>query len=431
MFGLTRPQVQLALTDSLVAAIAPIATFPAVANNGVTASSSSAGTAQSTAGTSRRPHFAAVAATEITLTYSNIYLAGSPGTQSTDTVGPSSYLISAAIEIDGVVYPVTFAGSATVTIAPGAEVTSDPLPGIALSPGQLFFTRTFINSTNWRSNLVNVRASSEGGWVDTVDRTLAGSAAIADSIHHMFVPTRIGGKAVNGASLVIEGDSIAFGSGELNSGDGMATGGLAGQAGGFVARAAFGRAGVTSTARGGDQLQWFLKQHGHFYRLPLTRGFTHWISEAGTNDIFSGSRTLAQVQADLLNYWQIRRNMNMKGAHCTILPRTTSTDSWATTANQTVLAQESVRVALNTWLRAGAPITPGVTPIVAAASTGTVAGQPGHPLSAIFDTAAVVESSLNSGKFRVDQGTPTIDGVHPSTALHTLMAGVIPGSFFN
>ena len=374
-------------------------------------------------------HFAGVAATDITLTYTNAYVAGTAGAQGTDTPGPTTYPISAAIEIDGVVIPVTFGGDAVVNLAPGASVTSDPVPGVALFPTKQFFSRTYINSVNWYPTRVNTRASGEGGWSSS-DLTLAGSGAIADSIHAMFTPTRVGGRGVAGASLIAIGDSITGGSGEFNSNDGgFNSSGLSGQAGGFVNRAAYGRAGVTSIARGGDLLNWFLNTKGHLYRLPLAAGFTHAICGYGINDItYAGGRTLAQVQADMISLWQILANMGLKVGQSTVCPYTTSTDAWTTIANQTVRPQESVRVAFNTWLRAGAPVSG--SPLVADSEGTLVAGQPGHPLANVFDTTSVVESSFNSGKFRVDLGTPTSDGVHPWTALHIQMAQQIPASFF-
>lgn len=418
-----------ALTKAaLTKVIAPITTFPATANNGATSANTTQTPTQTTTGTSRCPHFAGMAHTEATLTYSNFYVVGAPGNQGVDTVGLAPITISAAIEVDFIIYPLTFAGAATVTIQPGAEATSDPIPGLTFYPGQLFFSRTYINAANWRPNRTSSRNASEGGFVASVDRTTAGSASIPDSISAMFVPSRIGGKAVNGASLVGIGDSIMFGAGELNSAEGMNTGGLGGQAGGFVARAAYGRAGFINLGRGGDRQEWFIKQQGHQYRLALARGCTHAIEEYGINDI-SGGLSLSTLQTNSLNLWQVLASMGMKVGRTTILPSTSSTDGWATLANQTPnAAKEAVRVPFNTWLRAGAPVSG--SPLVPDNAGTLVAGMPGHPLTAVFDTAASVESSLNSGKFRVDQGTPTSDGTHPWTPMHILMAGMIPASFF-
>jgi hypothetical protein len=85
----------------------------------------------------------------------------------------------------------------------------------------------------------------------------------------------------------------------------------------------------------------------------------------------------------------------------TVAPRTTSTDNWATVANQTPVTGEAQRVAYNTSLRTSPP--------------SWVAG--------IFDVAAQVESSLNSGAWKAT-GTAfgyTADGIHETTAGNLLI----------
>lgn len=49
------------------------------------------------------------------------------------------------------------------------------------------------------------------------------------------------------------------------------------------------------------------------------------------------------------------------------------------------------------------------------------------PLAGYFEVADLAESARNSGKWRVDLGAPTTDGVHPSTVIHTAMAAGIVG----
>ena len=81
-----------------------------------------------------------------------------------------------------------------------------------------------------------------------------------------------------------------------------------------------------------------------------------------------------------------------------MIPRTTSTDAFATTTNQTPLSSEAQRVLYNTWVRAGCPISPLTLAAVAVGTASALyAGQTGHPLTGFFDTAATVETSLNSG----------------------------------
>ncbi len=46
------------------------------------------------------------------------------------------------------------------------------------------------------------------------------------------------------------------------------------------------------------------------------------------------------------------------------------------------------------------------------------AGDTGHPLVGYFDVADATESARDSGKWRVDLGVPSTDGIHPETVLH-------------
>jgi len=144
----------------------------------------------------------------------------------------------------------------------------------------------------------------------------------------------------------------------------------------------------------------------------------------GFNDIYAGSRTLAQVKASLLGIWaEMSQGGERKVYQTTITPRTTSTDSWATVANQTIYEEGTsnvTRLALNEWLRAPASAGSGNSAIFDAAGT----------LEGIVDTAAQVEVNaagvLTLGGSRwIVNGTadwPTSDGYHPQTAAHGLMS---------
>lgn len=112
----------------------------------------------------------------------------------------------------------------------------------------------------------------------------------------------------------------------------------------------------------------------------------------GTNDIASGM-TLAQYQPKALAIATWFSATGIKVYFGTIPPRTTSTDSWATLANQTVAASEAQRLAINEWLR-------------------TIPA----PITGILDVAAAVETS---GKWNV--GT-TADGIHPKAAGYDAIA---------
>jgi hypothetical protein len=121
----------------------------------------------------------------------------------------------------------------------------------------------------------------------------------------------------------------------------------------------------------------------------------------GTNDV---GRTLVQMQTDLTTIWTALSNRGMKVHAGTIPPGTTSTDSWATTANQTKKATEATRVAFNDWIR--------TTPA---------------PLAGYVETADACETARNSGFWKVNGAAnyATTDGTHPTDVIHQAMGAAI------
>jgi hypothetical protein len=111
--------------------------------------------------------------------------------------------------------------------------------------------------------------------------------------------------------------------------------------------------------------------------------------------------TAPALQALLLNEATNLRRLGISKAFLTTcLPYTTSTDGWATTTNQTVFnsTYETQRVAHNTWVRAGCPVDPtSLAPVPVGTGGALTMGQYQHPITGFFETAAAVESSLNSG----------------------------------
>lgn len=79
---------------------------------------------------------------------------------------------------------------------------------------------------------------------------------------------------------------------------------------------------------------------------------THVIFGMGNNDIMSG-RTLAQMQESHLEAWAHAKLFGCKVGAVTLTPRTTSTDSWVTVANQTPVSgytTAGIRGQFNAWL---------------------------------------------------------------------------------
>ena len=149
-------------------------------------------------------------------------------------------------------------------------------------------------------------------------------------------------------------------------------------------------------AKGGETASSWAGAKTRRYRAPFLEGCTHAIVELGTND-GALQNSITALQTRLTQIGQFLASMGIAPYVVTVPPRTTSTDNFATTTNQTPLttANPTYVALFNNWLR-GLP----------------------SPYVGIYDMANDVMSSTDSGLWVVNgtanYGTP--DGVHPSSA---------------
>lgn len=359
----------------------------------------------STAGTSEMMFKVGAAASEISAAWDHFYSGGNP-TVDSDPSGSISFNASLRVvsstnpgTVTNTIYRLTFNGRTTATIDPGGRVTSDPL-GMSLAAGDVVAVRTFLSSGTAYANRTIYGSISGvvGGFVATTDLTAPGSAAISASQGNYYGPSLLMGRAQNATSaksVLLLGDSILAGTGDGGSIYSATT--IA--PGGFGIRALSGIAGLTKAAIAGDAATYFQGTNGSFRRLNNALGCNSAIIQYGVNDLANAGATASSLEGILLNLAaNIRRLGISKVFLTTLLPYTTSTDAWATVGNQTVFSIESNRVTHNTWVRAGCPINPTTLAAVAVGTPGAMTvGQFGHPITGFFDTAAQVESSLNSG----------------------------------
>jgi len=169
-------------------------------------------------------------------------------------------------------------------------------------------------------------------------------------------------------------------------------------------------------------------------RPYLARFVDYAVLHMLTNDFGTASiTTLAQAQALILEWVKAYGHKTNRVAICTILPRTTSTDSWATQANQTVSSWEAVRIQVNNWLRDKT-------------STGAVAylnaNQSVTTVLQTIDACPATEVNSNGSALSLDgngqqtggtggfwkttgANSYTTDGIHPGTTPVTAMAALI------
>lgn len=331
--------------------------------------------------------------------------------------GPNPITVKASIEpivnavvgsgAAGSVWPVTFNGAASVTIQPGAYAVSDPVPLRAVA-GQFMYTRTNVSvSAGGKWTLSQYVGGGDRTYQDgfTIGSDITGTGAITGSTFGAgYGPSAILGVLANGVSepktVLISGDSIAYGAGNTVQDQSYLV--QACQAASIawvnIARASELASGFSGTAR---------RQ-----RMPLAAGCSHAVVEYGVND-FNGGASLATIQASLLDIWNDYAARRLRVYQTTITPVATSTDGWLTTGNQTPSAGNAVRVNLNAWIRAGAPIDPNTKAAVAVGTSGAlIAGAAGHPLATCpayplgyIEAADSVESARDSGKWKTPERT--------------------------
>lgn len=367
-------------------------------------------------GTYRFAHKIGVAGTDIQLGFGSWYT-NYPTSPTIDVDPSSTVTFSAAFEdAAGNVYRCTFGGMASVTLPGGGFVLSDPLP-IDVAVGDIVWVRVYISAGTGYSNR-GTGLSSVGGYTATTDLTATGAAAVGTTLalNGLDAMCIIGTPTGSGKpkSVVIQGDSIAAG-----IGDGAFVGYDIGYlpqvaanlyycGGGYVQRALSGNAGSIMVAQQGDSIGNFVAGVGHFRRSALTRFAKFAVIEYGRNDL-TALQTPATIQANLLAQAKANVSKGLYGSVVvTLTPYTSSTDSFATTTNQTTVSStgEGYRVSHNAWVRAGCPIVNGAA-VAVGTSGALLAGQSGHPILGYIEVANAVESAQDSGKWKAATRTVT------------------------
>jgi hypothetical protein len=162
-------------------------------------------------------------------------------------------------------------------------------------------------------------------------------------------------------------------------------------------------------------------------RWPLVPAASVLINAYGDNNLNAAGQSLATLQADTIRLWRTARARGVpRVLQATLSPWTSSTDAWTTVSGQTPLSFEPTRVAFNDWLRAGAPLDPStLNPVAGPGGGALVAGKAGHPLADVLDVADALESSRNSGRWKVPgrTGIANLNGKAMSSYTGTLQVG--------
>lgn len=318
------------------------------------------------------------------------------GTERACNGGVAVATVHASVEYPaGVITPILWGGASAGTVAANANGVSD-FVSVAIPVNTEFWIRLHYANADgivFASQYPFTSGDQVAFGVTTPDLTLGGSAA--DTTSNMYTAVAVLGMTRK-PTVFLAGDSRVCG--RIDTGDKSCNfGALARSVGVGLA---YINAGCT-----GDRALW--AKANYTRRAALAAYCTHVICEYGINDLNASNQTSAQTTASLATFFALTGIAGKPIWQCTVPPITTSSDSWATVANQTVNADDADRVTFNNAVRAG------------------IAGVQGF-----FDLADVAESARDSGKWKAPGWTT--DGAH-ETRLGNLAyqaSGIIvPGQF--
>lgn len=282
---------------------------------------------------------------------------------------------------------ILFGGVASGSV-PDAGIKISDYCNVTIPNGATFWIRTFINNTAglvynaWgNTSLGDGLESAVSG---LTDKTLSGTIT---PVAFTSPPLAVIGYTTKPSVLVL-GDSIAFG--YTTAGPSDDTAALDGRMG-IVAASFPTTLGFANISAPGGEAHNFNTQWAA--RKVLLAYGSHLVCQLGVNDIEQLGNSAATLLSDLQAIWA---QSAKKITQTTLTPKASSTDSWATTANQTTAATNSVLQSFNATLRAGG---------ISGLNNG------------YFEVAHVLEPVANDGLWinpvSPGGGPYTADGLHP------------------
>jgi hypothetical protein len=289
---------------------------------------------------SRSRHLCQQAVTSLQILVPNFYVT----TAGVETALGATSTVTASIEYPaGTFTQVLFSASSSGTVPDGGMLLSDAV-AVTIPRGVYFFVRMYITNTAgiyFGNHGIIDFGNGEGfnyGVSGIVDQTLGGTVINKDSIDCVYPLAIIG--ITNRASVAIIGDSRGYGQNDTNS---DSTGDR-----GEIARSVGPNYAYINLSVPGDKAQTWIANSTQ--RRLVAAYCNRYPVQLGINDL-TASRTSAQLITDFATIFGL---LGGKKYPVTIPPKSTSSDSWATTANQTVDAASNVnRISFNGSVRSG------------------------------------------------------------------------------
>lgn len=343
----------------------------------------------------RSAHYARQSITTLQVGFSNfanILNAGEEGNGSAATV-------TGAIEYPaGVFTQLKFSGTAQGVIANDSYLVSD-FARVLIPNGAKFWVREWYSNPNGfpyapfisppGSQMTNIGDLLQWG-TGVADMTMGGTLTNSGSTSYSY-PIAIVAPTTQAAACLF-GDSRMLGLKDVRN---DATGD-----GGPISRAIGPRYPYILLATGSDTVGGTLAATAN--RVSLSKYCSFGIDEYGINDLYNNNNLSSAVISNLNTFNALFPSLQMYGA--TLEPESTSTDSWATTGNQTIsnTTNNTARLAVNSAIRAGLatelnyldiahmidPNDTGIWPATGAAGGCTIDGIHENTASAILSTQA-------------------------------------------
>ena len=348
----------------------------------------------------------------IDLTFANFYMANT-GVE-TNNASTVTIKVSVYKQGDAFVTPVFFNGARTYAMTAGEIVTSDKIP-VSLKHGvdTGIFVRVWVSVATTSDTICTSFIQNTKAFPTTTDqwstyRSVNVANTFTDDIttnwtkdlgQNEFAPVLVRGWSVDGGaipSVVVVGSSSAQGVGDAQQAPYYVPG--------YLARSlCAAKIPYINCSETGETAANFLGDGAAKRRKLISLcNATHSINTYGSNDVGAGA-TYADVVTRLQRIEKVLRGFGTEPYFCTYTPGTSSTDSWATVANQTV--QSPIRHQLSDWLR-------------------DLSGFNVIDLEAVSDSG-LASDSMYTGKWRIDLGQPTTDGLHGAAVMHTAIAASI------
>jgi lysophospholipase L1-like esterase len=314
----------------------------------------------------------------------------------------ASYTVAASIEYpSGTFYQILFSGSATGTVGAGATLISDVNKNVYIPNGAKFYTRIFF--TGQYSPLLQPGGNppafildiANGDATDNGASNLTLSGTITDAGGGTFVPPCAIIGPTTRPSIGLVGDSRMVGYGAASA---IANVGDSGEAAITLGP----RFAYINTGVYGDTIASYVATSGSAStkRRALLAYCSHIINEYGVNDIVDNAVSAATVTADTLLIYGFAGIAGKPIFQHTLMGESTSTNSWATTAAQTTVAQNSVLNTFNATVRTGGlPYTGYHDPVVpiATSTTSGIWNAPGYTTDGIHCTQTGYNAIASGG----------------------------------